>query len=284
LALVVSNKQCLRRFRDRSVIFSSILLRFLSALVYSRLARRRTGKQAYDRYYLRTQIRTTWERRFPHFVGVKRTESFRGSGRCTLKMLLRSSVQAWREGRCVRGEGYMDQKTGSETYGEGTAQQLQPPPAEATAEAEVRQTGTGVATVASEIARTAQGHVASLVADVKERVALAAEDRKGEVAHAIDNVAKAVHETAGKLEGQDWLAQMIERGAGELGTLATTLRSNDLQGLLGKLDELARRHPAVFVGAAMAVGFGAARVAKSVVAGTSEADLPELPAVHDGAN
>jgi hypothetical protein len=82
-----------------------------------------------------------------------------------------------------------------------------------------------------------------------------------------------------KLEGQDWLAQMIERGAGELGTLATTLRSNDLQGLLGKLDELARSHPAVFVGAAMAVGFGAARLGKTAIAGASEADLPKMPTV-----
>lgn len=97
-------------------------------------------------------------------------------------------------------------------------------------------------------------------------------------------MAGAVHKAAENLEGQDWLAQMVERGAGELGDLATTLRSNDLQGLLGKLDELARDHPAIFVGAAMAIGFGAARLGKTVVAGASEADLPKMPAVAHGSN
>jgi hypothetical protein len=112
-----------------------------------------------------------------------------------------------------------------------------------------------------------RSRAAALADDAKDQLAAAAEDGKGEVAEALEAMAGAVHRTAEKLDGQDWLAQMVERGAGELGALAASLRGNDLQGLLGKLDELARGHPAVFVGAAMAVGFGAA-------------DLPKMPVAH----
>ena len=175
----------------------------------------------------------------------------------------------------------MDQqiKTGT-AFGPGSP--TQPPSAESPAEP----SGTGgqIATAASDVARDAQSRAASLTGEAKNRLSSAAEDGKGEVADALDAMAGAVHKTAENIEGQDWLAQMVERGAGELGALANTLRGNDLQSLLGKLDELARGHPAIFVGAAMAIGFSAARLGKTVVAGASEADLPKMPEVAHGSD
>jgi hypothetical protein len=175
----------------------------------------------------------------------------------------------------------MDQqiKTGT-VFGPGSP--TQPPSAESPAEP----SGTGgqIATAASDVARDAQSRAASLTGEAKNRLSSAAEDGKGEVADALDAVAGAVHKTAENIEGQVWLAQMVERGAGELGALADTLRGNDLQGLLGKLNELARGHPAIFVGAAMAVGFSAARLGKTVVSGASEADFPKMPEVAHGSD
>jgi hypothetical protein len=150
--------------------------------------------------------------------------------------------------------------------------------------AQVGLAGAKVADAAGDVAQDVQTRVASLAGDVKDRVASAAEDRKDDVAQGLDDVAKALHQSAGQLEGQDWLAKLIERGSNELGVLAATLRTNDLQGLFRKLAELARRHPAVFVGAAMAAGFAASRVGKSAVAGASEADLPKMPAVFHEPN
>ena len=66
----------------------------------------------------------------------------------------------------------------------------------------------------------------------------------------------------------------------ELGSLASTLRTNDLQGLLGNLQDLARRQPAVFVGASLAAGFAMVRVGKVAVSGMSRADLPKMPEVN----
>jgi hypothetical protein len=173
-------------------------------------------------------------------------------------------------------EGHMDQSAkGRPTFGQGSqtkpkAEESQPEPSGVEGQ---------IATAASDIARDAQSRAASLASEAKDRLTSVAEDGKGEVAEALEAMAGAVHKTSENLQGQDWLAQMVERGASELGALANTVRGNDLQGLLGKLDELARGHPAIFVGAAMAIGFGAARLGKTVVAGVSEADLPQMPAV-----
>ena len=90
-----------------------------------------------------------------------------------------------------------------------------------------------------------------------------AEGHKQDVAGYLDDVAQAVHRSGEQLEGhQDWIAHVVERGADELGALANTLRTNDLQSLLGELGSLARRQPALFVGASMAAGFALARVGR----------------------
>jgi len=84
-----------------------------------------------------------------------------------------------------------------------------------------------------------------------------------------------VHRSGEQLEGhQDWVAHLVERGAAELGSMATTLRKNDLQGLLGELGSLARRQPALFVGASMAAGFALARVGRLAVSAPTPVAKP----------
>lgn len=146
---------------------------------------------------------------------------------------------------------------------------------------QARQAGAqAAAAAASDVAHDAQTRVASLAGEVKDRVASAAQGSKEEVAEGLDDVAKAMRRSGEQLEGhQDWIAHLVERGADELGALAATLRTNDLQGLLGKLEDLARRQPAVFVGAAMAAGFATVRLGKVAVSGVSRADLPNMPEV-----
>jgi hypothetical protein len=122
--------------------------------------------------------------------------------------------------------------------------------------------------------------VKSLADDARSGAAEAAESGKDAVAGQLDDVARAVHRSGEQLEGhQDWMAQLVERGADQLGSLATTLRTNDLQGLFGRIEQMAQRQPALFVGAAMAAGFATARLGKVAVAGASAADLPKMPEV-----
>ena len=148
---------------------------------------------------------------------------------------------------------------------------------------QAKQAGTDAASQAQELAQEAQNRGASLVGVVSDRVQDVAESGKSSLADQIEDVAQAVHRSGAQLEGhQDWAAHLVERGAAELSTLATTLRSNDLRGLMGGLQDLAQRQPALFAGASLAAGFALARVGRIAVAGASKDDLPKLPEVHLG--
>jgi hypothetical protein len=146
--------------------------------------------------------------------------------------------------------------------------------------AKLQQAGSQAAAMAGDVAEEARSRGASLGSEVKEQIVSAADSQRKDVAAQISDVADAVHQAGEHFKGnQDWIARIVENGAEELGTLASTLRTNDLQGLLGKLQDLARRQPAVFVGAAMAAGFAAVRLGRVAVAGASEAELPSIPEV-----
>ena len=146
-----------------------------------------------------------------------------------------------------------------------------------------REAGAAVKEMAQD-ASTRGAALAGEVADnVKEQVLSAAEEGKDEIAGRLEDMAGAVHRSGEQLEGQqDWLAQLVERGADELGNLASTVRSNDLRGLIGKLEDIARKQPVLFVGAAMAAGFASARLGKVAIAGASRSDLPTIKEGDNG--
>lgn len=164
-----------------------------------------------------------------------------------------------------------------------TQQDTSPSGTDVTAEAgdlttQAKQVGTKAASDASDVAHDAASRATTLAHEVGGRVTSSAEDGKNAVATQIDDMAKAVHRAGEQLEGhQDFLAKLVERGADELGGLAATLRSNDLQGLSTKLQTLARQQPALFVGAALAAGFAAVRFGKVAASGATQANLPHVP-------
>jgi hypothetical protein len=142
----------------------------------------------------------------------------------------------------------------------------------------VKQAGTQAADQARDLADETRRHGASLAGQMQDHVASSVNEGKEGLAAQLEDLAGAVHRSGEQLEGhQDWIASLVESGADELGRLASSLRSNDLQGMLGKLEDLARRQPAVFVGAAMAAGFAAVRLGKVAAAGASRDDLPTMP-------
>ena len=134
------------------------------------------------------------------------------------------------------------------------------------------QAGTDAIGQAKDVVQDAMSRASSVAGTLGEKASAAAESQKSQLADKLEDVAKAVHRSGEALEGQqDWVAHMIERGAAELSTLATTLRTNDLQSLLGDLGSLARRQPALFVGASMAAGFALTRVGRLAVSSPAHA-------------
>ena len=144
--------------------------------------------------------------------------------------------------------------------------------------AQAKQAGAQAAGQARDLAQEAQARGGSLVEEVENRAASAAQTQKEGLAGRLDDMAQAVHRSGEQLEGhQDWIAGLVERGADELATLANTLRTNDLRSLMGNLEDLARRQPALFLGASLAAGFALTRLGRVVASGASSADLPHMP-------
>ena len=120
------------------------------------------------------------------------------------------------------------------------------------------------------VAADAKDRAVSALGELGEQASCLADTQKASLADQIEDVATAIHKSGEQLEGhQDWVAKLVEQGADELSSLATTLRSNDLQHLLGDLGSLARRQPALFVGASMAAGFALTRISRLAVSGAS---------------
>ena len=146
-----------------------------------------------------------------------------------------------------------------------------------------REAGSAVKEIAQDASARGAILAGEVAGNVKDQVLSAAEESKDGMAGRLEDMAGAVHRSGEQLEGQqDWLAQLVERGADELGNLASTVRSNDLRGLVGKLEDIARRQPVLFVGAAMAVGFASARLGKVAIAGASRSDLPTIKEGDNG--
>lgn len=137
--------------------------------------------------------------------------------------------------------------------------------------------------VAGGVADQAKEQASSLGDQVKEKALAAVSDQKEGIADRLDDLAQAVHKSGEQFAGQqDWIASAIERGAAELGALATSLRQNDVASLFGQAKSIAQRQPALFIGASLAAGFAVARLGKIVAADVSRDDLPTMPEVGHG--
>ena len=58
---------------------------------------------------------------------------------------------------------------------------------------------------------------------------------------------------------EPWLGDLLGRGAAELEGLAAELRRNEVGDLMGSVETFARRQPALFMGATVALGYALTR-------------------------
>ena len=115
----------------------------------------------------------------------------------------------------------------------------------------------------SDFATGAQQRAESIADAVKDQARETAHVGKAQLADQIEEAAGAVQHSGKQLEGrQEFLARLVQRSADEMGSLAGTLRANDLDKLTKRLQDLARQQPAVFTGLSIAAGFAAVRLAK----------------------
>lgn len=100
---------------------------------------------------------------------------------------------------------------------------------------------------------------------VKERGSSMLQDQQHFIASQVESVAGALHRTAEQLgtEDQEALAQYTGQAAAGLERLSHSLRDQDLNALVGQVEDFARRQPTAFIGSAALLGFLAARFLKS---------------------
>jgi len=108
--------------------------------------------------------------------------------------------------------------------------------------------------------------VASHVADqAKEQVTHRLDTTKDEAAHKIEGVADALEWTSGKLKDVGPLGDVTHRAAEGMQGVVSFLEKNDVREVIRGVERFARREPALFLGAAFAVGLLGARFLKSGV-------------------
>ena len=121
----------------------------------------------------------------------------------------------------------------------------------------------------------------SLGGTIKQGLSDQVEHRKNGIADRLSAVAERAQSSASDLRDQEaWLGNLLGRGADELQGLAEEIRRNDVAGLLGSVEVFARRQPALFMGATVALGFALARFVGS---GPTAADRYNEPFVRENA-
>jgi hypothetical protein len=102
--------------------------------------------------------------------------------------------------------------------------------------------------------------------------------QKDRATDGLGSLATAVRQTTQPLRDnqQDAIAQYVEKAADQIERLSTRLREKDVSELVDDAQRFARRQPAIFIGAAFALGVLAARFAKSSsdATGTTTSGMP----------
>lgn len=101
-----------------------------------------------------------------------------------------------------------------------------------------------------------------------------AEERKAFATDYMRGLSAAVETGCQALEkqGHQQSAEMLDRVAGELRGLASSMERKTPGEMLREIEGFAHRRPALFFGAALLAGFGAARFLKSAQPGVSESN------------
>jgi len=128
-------------------------------------------------------------------------------------------------------------------------------------------------------AKQAVSHVATNVASqAKEQVNAQFDTRKDKAVETIGNVATAIRETGDKLKGVGPLGDVAGRAAEGMEKVADFFEGKQIGDVVRDVERFARREPALFLGAAFALGLIGGRFLKSSVPRSSGSSSMGSPA------
>ena len=112
-------------------------------------------------------------------------------------------------------------------------------------------------------AEAGKEHARAMWSEARESVRSVLNEKQTATAADIGDFARALRSAARQIEHNATAARVAEQTADGLERLSGTLRGKDLNTLVRDIESFARAQPAVFLGAAVAAGFLAARFLKS---------------------
>jgi hypothetical protein len=118
--------------------------------------------------------------------------------------------------------------------------------------------------------RAVQQQASEFMGQVGHELTKTAEEQKVHGVEAIEGFAHAINTAAAELERQSpRVAQYVRDAANKIEELSGNIRSRNVNELLHAATDLARSHPALFFGGAVAAGFALSRFLKSSAQHTS---------------
>lgn len=106
---------------------------------------------------------------------------------------------------------------------------------------------------------------------VAQQAKSTASNQKQNVAQNLSGVSQALQQSGQQLQkqGQGVAAQALDGAAGQVGRFAQYLENTSVEQMVGEVQDLARRDPAIFLGGAFALGFILSRFLKSSPPGSN---------------
>lgn len=121
---------------------------------------------------------------------------------------------------------------------------------------------------ASDATQRVREAAGSAVKDVKDAALHSAEDARAKAGDMGHTTASRLRDLAGQVESDlPWLSGAFSKSAHGLDSMTDSLTRGDMSQTINSLSDFARRQPAIFLGASVALGFALARVGKTALEG-----------------
>jgi uncharacterized protein (UPF0210 family) len=103
------------------------------------------------------------------------------------------------------------------------------------------------------------------VTDVKHAAMQGVEDARAMAGDKGHSTAARLRDLAGQVEDLPWMATAFSKSADGLDSVTNSLTQGDLNQCLSGVSDFARRQPAIFLGASVALGFALSRIGKATL-------------------
>jgi hypothetical protein len=115
-------------------------------------------------------------------------------------------------------------------------------------------------------ARRVRDAAGDAINDVKHATLQGLEDARGMAGDTGRTTAARLRDFAGQVKSDmPWMASAFTKSADGLDNVTTSLTKGDLHQCLSGVSEFAKRQPAIFLGASLALGFALSRVGKAAL-------------------